>query len=191
MGHRVLARLKSPTRGAGDRSQETPTSRGVGVVLDFASDWAVLAFATWTLIAYGGMATRAPVDVLTPIWLVTLPVLFVALVLLSRARVSADDLPLVPPAEPLTPQATRAPIVSLAAGGVAAAAAVAGLPWLLAWAFAVVSVAVAVVWWWRGQTGGELSPAQASGAHAFAAATGLGLAVLSLFLHRVNADDVF
>jgi hypothetical protein len=74
---------------------------------------------------------------------------------------------------------------------VAAAAAVAGLPWLLAWAFAVVSVAVAVVWWWRGQTGGELSPAQASGAHAFAAATGRGLAVLSLFLHRVNADDVF
>jgi hypothetical protein len=58
----------------------------LGAVLDFVSDWALAAFAVWTLIAYAGMATEAPVSILTPIWLATTPFLGLALMLLRRDR---------------------------------------------------------------------------------------------------------
>ena len=71
---------------------------GLGALLDFFSDWAVAALAVWTLIAYGGMATEARVDVLTPIWLVTLPLIALGLIWLRRDKDRAVPAPTQAPA---------------------------------------------------------------------------------------------
>ena len=66
-----------------------PTSR-FAVALDIVCDLGVLAFATWTLIAYGGMLTGASATLLVAIWLAAIPLL-AALLLVIEPRRTAED----------------------------------------------------------------------------------------------------
>src|SRR6187551_3298148 len=75
-----LGRMRTRDRRSAARSEEGR----FGTVLDGVSDSALLAFAVWTLIAYGGMVTHAPVSVLTLVWVVTLPVLVWLRIALGR-----------------------------------------------------------------------------------------------------------
>lgn len=161
------------------------------------SDLGVLAFATWTFIAWAGMATEARVSLLVPIWLATVPLLGVGLAILNRRRnegprpkraVGAEE------AEAGTPLARRLVIATLAGVFVAAilAGAAPGAPWPVIWIGAFVAVVVAVA---LGRLGSqeEERPSRLPGwsAHAFAALTGLVFAGMSLFINRPNGDDTF
>ena len=115
---------------------------GLGALLDFFSDWAVAALAVWTLIAYGGMATEARVGVLTPIWLVTLPLIALGLIWLRRDKDRAVPAPTQAPA--VSRRGWWAPAVSVTAALAATATAVAGVRWPVVWAFALCSFASAV-----------------------------------------------
>jgi hypothetical protein len=147
--------------------------------LDFASDWGVLAFAVWTLVAYVGMITDARVSLLVPLWLATLPLLAALLVLLSRraagsapASVALADVPARPYGRQLLLTSVA---LGLASAIVAATAADAGWPAVWVGAFAAVAVAV-----WMGRLGGAgpADPAPTPGwrAHAFAVLVGLAFA---------------
>lgn len=164
---------------------------GLGDALDFVSDCTVVALAVWTLIAYGGMATRASVSVLTPIWLATLPFLIIALLLLRRPNRPRAPEQLRRAARPFAWPDWRAGTVSVSAGMAAGAAAVTGAPWIIAWICAVISIGVLAVAWWRGSRfAADREPSEPRG-HALAAALALLLAGMSLFLKRDNPDDVF
>ena len=161
---------------------------GLGALLDFFSDWAVAALAVWTLIAYGGMATEARVDVLTPIWLVTLPLIALGLIWLRRDKDRAVPAPTQAPA--VSRRGWWAPAVSVTAALAAAATAVAGVRWPVVWAFALCSFAAAVFGVRRRLAPGPAAEQPSSG-HVFAAVSGLVVAGMSLFLERPSTDDVF
>ena len=179
-------------RGVADR---------LGVALDFVSDWAVLCFASWTLIAYVGMITAADVDFLTPLWLLTTPLLAAFLLVLrrrtTREETEADEPPSAP-AESATEEKGRNRrtlfVIALVAGLVTAALAAhpGRLPWTVVWIPAFVAAAAAVL----ADKLRSRSPAILLGtvgwpAHAFAAGVGLFFGLLSLFTARGNADDTF
>jgi hypothetical protein len=177
--------------GAGyDRSRFAST-------LDFVSDWFVLAFAAWTLIAYAGMLTDASATLLVSIWLATALALGVALVAVSRFReAGAVTRPVSSPRPALIGPERRPYVVaaSVAAGLVSGilAATAGGISWAFVWAGAFISVVLAVG---LGRLRSEGSPVSESTlgwpAHAFAACVGLGFAGLSLFINHPNADDAF
>jgi hypothetical protein len=191
-------RLTPPRSQAGD---EEPSGRAypsrLGIALDFTSDLGVLAFATWTFIAWAGMATQARVSLLVPIWLATVPFLAVGLAILNRRRNDGPPPKRVAEAEETeaaTPLARRLVVGTLAGVFVSAilAGAAEGAPWPFIWIGAFVAVVVAVA---LGRLGSreEERPSRLPGwsAHAFAALTGLGFATMSLFINRPNGDDTF
>lgn len=176
---------------------ESEVSR-LGRALDFVSDWAVLAFATWTLIAYGGMATRASVSVLVSVWMATFPLSGAALFLLRRrAERPAASSPLAASPRASVRLVGLAPTLlaaSLAFGLLAGvlAGTVAASKWPLVWLAALAAVVLAlaglVVRW----TGAALvEQGQRQAAHLVAALAGFSFAALSLLVHRPSADDVF
>ncbi len=159
--------------------------------LDFLTDWAVLAFASWTLIAYIGMATQARVSLLTIAFLTVVPLVGFLVFVLQRRRSSGD--------KEVKGEEGRRPRGSLIAcgvgGGLASATLVAaapGLPWPLLWLPAVLGVGAAVA-------GGRLRFARHActeslvgwPADVFAAAVGVAFSAMSLFISDQNADDVF
>jgi hypothetical protein len=167
----------------------------VGRALDLASDYSVLVYAAWTLIAYGGMLTDAKVSLLVPIWLAASLGLVAVVVILSR-RFGERAAPATPgpsPEPPFTPRRRRIVTVCLVAG--LASGILAGVttePWVLVWAGAAAAAAAAV---WTGRLkseaslGGGTSPGWV--ADTFVVFVGLGLATVSLFLLRANADNAF
>jgi MFS family permease len=171
------------------------TSR-LALVLDFVSDLGVLAFATWTLIAYGGMVTEAKATLLVAVWLVTVPLLAVLLVLLRR-RARDEDLSTEEPErrEPPTGRRRRLLVVAAAAGA-AASVLLVGLAenalWALVWIGAFVAIAAAVAMGrLRSRAVERPLVAVAWPAHAFAVAAGFVFAVMSLFVSRASGDDTF
>jgi hypothetical protein len=167
----------------------------LALLLDFTSDWGVLAFALWTLIAWAGMATDAPVSVLVPIWLASA---VLAGVWLALRRLPADR------SFPATisrwqpgvhGSQARWVLAAGAAGIVVFTIVAAGAPnrfWPLAWVAALV-VVVSIVAFGRLTSGEEGDPPTGPtwSAHAFAAVVGLGFAGMSLFLNRPSPDDTF
>jgi hypothetical protein len=89
--------LASESRAIPRTGGGPPPANGLRRLLDFLSDWTVGAFAVWTVIAYAGMATRAPVSVLTPIWLGTTPLVALALALLRIGRAGSPEVLNGPP----------------------------------------------------------------------------------------------
>jgi hypothetical protein len=169
----------------------------LGGALDFLSDLGVLAFAVWTLIAYIGMATEARVSLLVPVWLATVPLLGVVLAILNRRRSITSHTTRVvsPPADPpFTPRSRTLIAAALAAAIVSGllAGALPGVPWAVVWLGAFVPVVVAVAMG-RLRSEGATDPGPTLGwpADAFAALVGLGLATMSLFIGRSDADDAF
>jgi hypothetical protein len=156
----------------------------------------VLAFAAWTLIAYGGMITEAKVSLLVPIWLAVASLLGVVVVFLSRRsqtpapaeRIGASRVTL------LAARHRRRLLAASLAAGVSSAFLAAGTeraPWSLAWAAAVVAVAaVAIV---RLPSAGpvDLEPQPRWPENAVAVLVGLGFVAMSLVINRPNADDAF
>jgi Family of unknown function (DUF6077) len=158
--------------------------------LDFLSDWAVLAFAAWTLIAYAGMATGARVSLLTVVFLIVALLVGFGRFVLS-GRISA-------PTVTVEPELAR-PHRGLALWGIAGslvsavlAAAAPGIPWPILLLPALVGVGLAVAdgrlrladrGWVESVTGWP--------ADAFAAAVGVAFSTMSLFISDQNADDVF
>jgi hypothetical protein len=172
-----------------------PSTSRVARAFDFVSDWAVLGFAVWTLIAYAGMVTEARVSVLVPVWLATLPLLGIVLVALSRRSEN-------PAAREQFATRRRAEAAlgsyfgkaALAAGLVSAvlAAAWRDAPWALVWAGAAVAVALAVgAGHLRSDRPASAPPVLAWPAHAAAAFVGLCFATMSLFINRSDGDDAF
>jgi hypothetical protein len=168
----------------------------LAAALDFVSDLGVLAFATWTLIAYGGMLAGAKATLLVIVWFATAPFLVALLILLSRRGV-APPAPEKAPDRRVTPPSRHGRVLllaGLAAGFIAAiiAAAAEDAPWVLVWLGAFVAVAAAVA---MGRLRSEgpthrLTPV-AWPAHAFAAAVGFAFGVMSLFINRPSGDDTF
>jgi Family of unknown function (DUF6077) len=160
-------------------------------ILDFASDWAVLGFASWTLIAYVGMATHARVSLLTIALLVVVPLVgFLLFALQRRTSVSGGA---VERKEVRPPR--RAFVASGIVGGLISAvlaAAAPGLPWPILWLPAAMGVGVAVAadrlrfaeHLWTESL--ESWPGDVS-----AAAVGVAFSAMSLFINDQNADDVF
>ncbi len=172
----------------------------LGVALDFVSDLAILCFASWTLVAYMGMLTEARVAVLVPVWLATTPFLAAALVVLRRRSIpSVNDggsSEIVAPPDQGAgnwPSRRTLLLVGLVAGLIGALlAASSRVPWALAWLPVLVSAAAVVA-------AGKLrsrAPSVAAepigwASHAFASAVAIAFGVMSLFIARGNADDVF
>jgi hypothetical protein len=190
-----ISRRKGP--GTGEQLEPPVTSSRLGRAIDFLSDLGVLAFASWTLIAYIGMATQAKVSLLVPLWLATIPPLVGLLVVLPRGSRDAAALK--------DPRPSRRPVVarrytrhllaaSLAGGVISAilAATHVSALWPLVWVGALVAVAGAVVVG-RRRSEGPIDPLPTFRwpAHAFAILTGFGFAAMSLFIVRSNADDAF
>ena len=166
--------------------------------LDLLSDWSIAAYAIWTLLAYVGMATGAPVDLLFGLWLATLPLLGVAFVVAGRraGTPSEPGPPRAPEGEPTERDARWRPlmVVGLASGAASAAVAAvfAGAPWVVVWFLAVAAVAAAVAGArLRTRTVEPGAPLPGSPADLLVAAAGLGFAAMSLFVNNQNADDVF
>jgi hypothetical protein len=161
----------------------------VGSVLDWASDWSVLAFAVWTLIAYVGMATGAAATLLVWLWLATIPIVAAGLALLTRRSIPAR------PSPPPTPPTRRTPLLAIGiAGGVLFAVLIAlgdRVPWPVVWAPAAVAVAVAVGRRRFRAAGHDEPPPTGLLADVTAAAFALAFAVMSLLLDNTNADDAF
>jgi hypothetical protein len=170
----------------------------LGSALDLVSDWALLAFAAWTILAYLGMSADIRVSVLTPIWLAASLVL--GLVLLRVATRSR------PASLPVTESAERSGGLlagrkqSLLLGGAFAAgvafAILAGtkpdVPWAVTWLPAFVSIVLAFVAL-SPYSGSDAPADEAPGAlgHVVAALTAVGFGIMSLFINRPSADDVF
>jgi Family of unknown function (DUF6077) len=172
-----------------------PTSR-FALALDFVSDLGVLAFATWTLIAYGGMLTGASATLLVAIWLAAVPLLAVLLVVLVRR--TAEDAAAPADAEgeePPNGRRRRILLPAAALGGVAAVV-LTGMAqnalWALVWLGAAVAVAAAVALGrLRSPVETRALPVIAWPAHLFVAAVGFAFAVMSLFINRASGDDTF
>jgi MFS family permease len=184
-------RMSAAARGLGNR---------VGVALDFVSDWAILCFASWTLIAYLGMITGARVDLLTPLWLLTTPFLAGLLLLprMRRNRAAAEPGPSESPAARATERPEgrelRLFVLALVAGLVAAALAAwpGNLPWAVIWIPALIAAGSAVL----ADKLRSRAPAIAAGttgwaADVFAGGVGVLFAAMSLLVVRGNADDAF
>ena len=178
-------------------SERASAASRLGRSVDFLSDWAVLAYAAWTLLAYVGMATQARVSLLVPVWLVTVPLLGAVLVALARGRK-------VDPAEPTGRRGDRPSgpsrrgrylLGASLAGGLASAllaAALPGVPWPFVWTPAFVAVALAL-YACRLRAEGPRANLGRPGwtADAFPALVGLGFAAMSLFTNNQDADDAF
>lgn len=192
MGRLRWARLSSAS------PREAGTSR-FALALDFLSDFGVLAFATWTLFAYAGMATQARVSILVPLWLATLVPLTAAFVMLSRRSARATAIPAPADTETRPPSRNghaekRLYLVGAGiAGGILSAVLVgaeADVPWPLVWLGLVAAVVVALGRL-RSETPRAAGPVPSWIAHAVAALTGVGFAIMSLFINRPNGDDAF
>jgi Family of unknown function (DUF6077) len=191
-----MARPRSTAPGPAQTGTGYDRSR-LASTLDFVSDWFVLAFAAWTLIAYGGMLTDASATLLVSIWLATALACGVALVALCRSReAGAVTRPVSSPRPALIGPERRPYVVagSIAAGvasGIVAASA-GGVRWAFVWAGAFISVALAVGLGRLRSTGPPVSQSRLRWpVHGFAALVGLCFAGVSLFLNRPNADDTF
>ena len=163
--------------------------------LDLLSDWAIAAYAIWTLFAYLGMATGASVGLLFAVWLATLPLLAVAFVVAQRRMRTPDpESDAAREAERRARPRRTLAAVAVACGGASAlvAAAVSGVPWGVVWILAAAAVAAAVGAGWLRAHGGESGASLPSWTtDLVAAAAGLGFAAMSLFVNNQNADDVF
>jgi Family of unknown function (DUF6077) len=169
----------------------------IRVGLDFVSDWAVVAFGIWTLIAYVGMATGAPVPALLSIWAVAL-VAFTGLAVRLRRR--PDQTPKEGisiherASKALMGWPDLALVVSIGAG-VITAFLVATMSlgwWFLYWTIALGATVAAVVIRSRSSPRvAEPSEPIGRGADWFVIAAGLAFATLSLFVSVSSADDVF
>lgn len=159
--------------------------------VDFLSDWAMLAFASWTVIAYVGMATSTRVSVLTVVFLVVVLPVGVGLFVLFRRNSASSETRDDPNALPSL--GSRA-LWGIAGGLISAVLATTahGLPWPLLWLPALVGVGIALAdgrLRWGGQPWTE--SVDRWWADAFAATVGVAFSVMSLFINDQNADDVF
>lgn len=163
--------------------------------LDLVSDWAIAVFAIWTAFAYVGMAAAAPVDLLFPLWLVTLPLLAVALVVAHRRmRPRAHPELAVEHEAEHVERWRKFGVAGLTFGAASAvvAAALSGVPWVVVWLLAAAAV-VAAVFAHRLHASRVEQDAPLPGWAGDVVASGaaLAFAVMSLFVNNQNADDVF
>ena len=162
--------------------------------LDFLSDWALLCFAAWTLLAYIGMATEANVTLLVVPWLITTPFL-AAVLLLPRLREwrTADG---TAPAG-LALDGRRWPLYAGLGGGGLSAILAAGsnqIPWPVVWLPALVAaVAILAARKLRGSPPAAEEPAERVWwvGDVVALLVALGFAAMSLLVFRPNPDDAF
>ncbi len=133
--------------GAAGPVERHASGASLTAVVDGVTEFAVLAFAAWTLIYDVGLALRLTTVVLLLLWAACLVVVAAALVRVHRptvqvaaGRSSRPDSP-VPLAGPAW-QGYLAPagVISGVAAGVAAGAHAAGLPWVFTWALGALSV---------------------------------------------------
>jgi hypothetical protein len=166
---------------------------GLARALDFLSDWVVVAFALWTLIAYAGMATAAPVSVLTPIWLAAALLAGAGLRVWGRERTSEPEtvgpVP-VPPGAAISGRLVAVAAVAALVAGVLAASSE-DVPWTLVWLTLAVAIGIGALRLRSEPVASEFGREPGWPAHLFVVLTGFGFGVISLFLVRQNLDDAF
>jgi Family of unknown function (DUF6077) len=160
----------------------------VRATLDFLSDLAVVGFATWTLVAYLGMLTTAPVRVLVPLWLVLFVLAAVLMVRLkdSRRAEAGEDAPGSGPVGFV--------VLGLCAGGLFALLTFRAeiVPWSVVWALAACAVVAAFASRRFRISRNEIVEAPLRAIEdAVVAVVALGFAAMSLFISDSNEDDVF
>jgi Family of unknown function (DUF6077) len=184
---------------------------GVAVAVDKLTEFAVLAFASWTLLYDIGAAAHFGTALLLALWAGCLVAIAVGLIRFARAPVVTAAGP-VPSAHWLAAAARwRRPLGIAGLGlGVAAGLAVglhsSGLPWYWVWVLGLPAAALTLAWLLLpdGEQPGEGSPAAGAApvpaAPAGAAAqapsllalcTAVGAAVFSLFIVRPDGDDAY
>jgi hypothetical protein len=163
--------------------------------LDVVSDLSLLAYACWTLLAYLGMATDASVSLLVVVWLLTVPLAAVALLFL-RGRVSGPAPVRKTIGFPVWREDRRHYLLWVGLGLAVVSAALAGIlerkVWSLVWGTGVLALALvlAAVFTSPERDDGTAPPIHRL-EHLLAALTGVVLGLMSLFVNRVSADDVF
>ena len=166
--------------------------------LDLLSDCAVVAFGLWTLLAYVGMATGAPVLLLVAIWGAAL----FATAAFFHLRRKSEETPVPSEERAFDHQAATLSmgwadwaLVGSLGAGVLTAFLVARMSlgwWFLYWMLAVAATAALVVVRSRGSTRvTDVREPLDRRADWFVIVVGLALAALSLFVRVGNSDDVF
>jgi Family of unknown function (DUF6077) len=164
--------------------------------LDLTSDCAVVWFAVWTIAAYLGMLTDAPVTLLVALWLAG-AILATALLVIWRRRSAPEPREGGTPADAAGALGRRRPwliVVGVASGVIAGilAAATTHVSWWFAALAALVAVACAVAG--GGLRSRATSPVVEPGGRTgdlVAVGVALGFAALSLLIKKGNPDDVF
>jgi hypothetical protein len=164
--------------------------------IDLFSDWAVLAYAAWTLIVYLGIVAHFELDALFIAWLVATPFALAILIRLrveppgARQGVERHESPFIADG-----RTKRLALAALGVGGLSAllgSGLVGDYAWPFVWLPGVVAAGAAVVAGclrsravvpeWHGS--GRLSDLGVTG-------VGLVFAAMSLFIDRMNWDDAF
>lgn len=203
----------SPTRLEPTPVDSPQSASALGIAVDLLSDMAVLAFATWTLLAYLAMLAGLPVWTITAAWLVSLPVVAIARWrMFTAARRQAategvpawDDEPDIPPSRRSEPPRIGSWPVVVGALTIAVVAAVIGgeyqAHWFdLAWAAGLVTLLLA--FWAQFRATSPVDPqrptvtrrlrSHAWLSDAIALVVALGSGGLAVFTRRIDADDVF
>jgi hypothetical protein len=160
------------------------------------SDCAVVWFAVWTVAAYLGMLTDAPVTLLVALWLAG-AILATACLVIWRRRSGPEPRSTGPPADAAGALGRRRPwLIGLGvASGVIAAILAAATPHV-SWSFAALAALVAVACavaagGFRSRASSvALDPGGRTGDF-LAFGVALGFAALSLVIHQGSPDDVF
>jgi hypothetical protein len=184
-------------RPAGSADPETG-SAGLTAYVDLATEFAVLAFASWTLIYDVGLALRLTTSALLLVWAACLAAATAGLVRYRRGAgvltaPSAASRPAGSPAGTLGKSyLTVAAVICGLAAGAAAAWHTSGVPWRWTWIFGALSVALTVA---ALRARGELPVAPVVGqsprGSLLALLTAAGLAGFSLFIIHPNGDDAY
>lgn len=189
--------------GPGRLADPEAASRGLARYVDVATDFAILAFALWTLVYDIGLALRLTTSALLLVWAVCLATTAIWVIRYRRGRHTRAAQ--VPPRRSAAPSAaggpavtswtrclTAAAVVCGVAAGLAAAWHSSGLSWRWTWALGALSVAFTVAAL-RLRGDGPAVPAVGAspGGSLLAFLTAAGLAGFSLFIVRPDGDDAY
>jgi Family of unknown function (DUF6077) len=193
------------------RSQP-PATFSLAAAVDALTEFAVLAFASWTLLYGIGAVAGLGTSLLLLLWAVCLAAIAAVLVRYRHSSGAADAAGPVPRARWLAP-ATRlrrplgiASVALGAAAGLAVGLHSAGLPWGWTWVLGALAVAVTLTWLLlpaeepmpaAGHPAGAALPGSApagaavQGGSLLAAGTAMAAAIFSLYIVRPDADDAY
>lgn len=165
--------------------------------LDGLVQFAVLAFAAWTLVYDAGLVAHLGTTLLLVMWALCAAAIIAGLV---RFRAAAVSRPASEPARLEGPPHVRVRALAVAAvvlgigAGLAAGLRAVGLPWVVTPLLGLASAAAVGAWWLTGDTTRAATPVPVEPPLAgsiLAACTASAAAIFSLYIVRPTPDDVY